>query len=138
MGNKKKEEEAISINQNYYVTAKHKDLIIEKGDIDAYKKLDIAYLEEPFQGEFLYYAMIMANKYDHPQAYYDVYLLLVDIYRKNINDIDENTANLAIEYLLKAYNKNHHQARGEVEDYSIRYDKKTNRKQIIKMYKSWQ
>ena len=71
-----------------------------------------------FDEEFLIYALIMANKYDYPQAYFDVYFYLTNVF-PDISDIDEATANMAISYLLKAKDKGHHQAIDIVEKYNI-------------------
>jgi len=108
--------------------------IIENGDIGSYETLFIAYLDEPYPEEFLYYALIMANQYNYPQAYYDVYNCLCLTYINNLEKMDENTANIAIQYLLKAKELAHHQALDEVKEYNIKYNDKTNKDQIIKIY----
>lgn len=107
-----------------------KSLVLEKGDINAYEDLSIAYLDEPYSEEFLIYALIMANKYDYPQAYFDVYDCIVITYYSDIEKIDDDTANFAISYLLKASTKGHKQAIDMVNEYSIN-DKKSNGKSLI-------
>lgn len=129
------EDEAVTPG-HYGVTSKSKKLVVEQGDVVAYEALQIAYSETLFPEEFLGYAMLMANKYEYPQAYYDVYEYLTGagFYRDDIEEIDNNTANAAMAYLLKAYELGHHQAVEVVEDYEMRYDEATNRQQIIRRF----
>ena len=113
-----------------------KTLVVNKGDTIAYKSLSKEYIDYPFPEEFLYYSFIMANKYDYLQAYFDVYICLTDIYNSNIEKIDNATANLAIEYLLKAYQKGHLQAKDIVESHSIVYDINQNKEEIIRIFRN--
>ena len=124
-------DDAISMNQ-HKLTIEDKRLVVEKGDKRAYNELRIAYLEYPIEDEFLYYAMVMCNKYDDAQACDDIFTWLL-LMHKNINDIDSVTANVAVMYLLKAYRKNNDQAVFVVERHSIVYDEATNREQLIRM-----
>ena len=73
-----------------------KKLVKEKGDIDAYDELSLAELPE---GELLIYSLYMANKYNYPLAYYNVYYSLIRFCSEK--DIDNNTLNLALYYLKK-------------------------------------
>ena len=125
-------DDAISIGHGYKVHIKDQKLVVDKGDKRAYEYLRFAYLEYPIPDEFLYYAMVMANKYDDAQGCYDTFDILVSMHR-NIQDIDSNTANVAVMYLLKAYRKKHHQAVPAVESHSVVYDEATNREQLIRM-----
>jgi hypothetical protein len=125
-------DDAIPMNHGYNVTIKAKRLVVEKGDKGAYNELRIAYLEYPIEDEFLYYAMVMCNKYGDAQACYDTFDRLLWMH-KNIEDIDSDTANVAVAYLLKAYRKKWHQAVDSVERHSIVYDEATNRDQLIRM-----
>jgi TPR repeat protein len=89
-------------------------LALEKGDTDAYETLDIAYLDYP-QGDFFPIAKKMADKYDYPQAYFDVYFQLLKPTRASgttlsLDSCDEKTRKIALSYLIQAYNKGHHQA----------------------------
>ncbi|MCC6726241.1 MAG: hypothetical protein IT258_17170 [Saprospiraceae bacterium] len=77
------------------------------GSIDAYNELRIVYLDSD-AGEFLFYALLMANKHDYPQAYLDVFYALVHGYVGGIEDfdkMDKKTQKLALEYLIKAKKK---------------------------------
>jgi len=44
------------------------------GDTIAYNRLRAVYMNTPHEGEFIFYSIIVANKYHYPLAYYDVYL----------------------------------------------------------------
>lgn len=124
----KKEEDA-PMNQPLRSEKNLKEMVLNNGDTDAYYELSIAYLDHPYQEEFLLYAMIMANKYDYPQAYFDVFDCFVLSYWSDVSKIDEQSANLAIEYLIKAYERGHHQATEMVQKHSI--NKHENSKQQI-------
>lgn len=110
-----------------------KNLVLSKGNVDAYQKLRIAYLDIEFPEEILFYAMIMANKYDYPLAYFDVYQSIVKAFRNDIEAIDEKSASLAIDYLLKASEKKHEQAQDFVEKYSVSNEILDKRALIIKI-----
>jgi hypothetical protein len=129
--NQTKKEEEVTMNQPLRNETDLKKAILIGGDKDAYYELKIAYLDYSYTEEFLLYAMIMANKYDYPQAYFDVYFFLTQVFSRNIKNIDECSAKLAVEYLLKAYEKGHHQAKDIVEKYSITSNE--NSKQQIEL-----
>ncbi|MBZ4037618.1 hypothetical protein K6T82_22845 [Flavobacterium sp. 17A] len=75
------------------------DLVLSKGDTLAYNELKaIHYIgEQKFTG-FLYYAMIMSNKYNYKVASFDVY----DILTIDKKFLDEKTKKIAEEYLQKS------------------------------------
>jgi hypothetical protein len=89
-----------------------KKSVIDHGDIQAYRNLHIEYLNvEFYEGEFLFYSIIMANKYNYPPANYYVYKCLTGLYEHDIRigKIDSTTIGLALSYLrkgasLKEYN----------------------------------
>lgn len=74
-------------------------LVMSKGDTLAYNELKaIHYIgEQKFTG-FLYYALIMSNKYNYKIASYDVY----DILTTNEKFLDKETRSMADEYLIKS------------------------------------
>jgi hypothetical protein len=123
-----------SMNQQTTNQSELKKAILLSGDIAAYQLLNTEYLDYTFPEEFLLYAMIMANKYDYPQAHFDVFTCLTDIYLSDLNQLDEKTASLAIDYLLKAYEKGHHQAKEMVEEYKITSNE-NSRQQIERIFK---
>ena len=126
---------AIHLNQQEESTVTLSDKIILEGDTSAYRSLFIAFLDYRYHEEFLFYAMVMANKYNYPQAYFDVYDFLTNIYLKDVENIDHTTANISTFYLLEAYKKGHHQATDIVKEYSIKYNERTNREQLIRIFK---
>lgn len=89
--------------------------VMEKGDTSAYYDLFVSYLDYSPE-KFLPYALIMANKYNYPQAYYDVYDRLWYLYG-NPDLLDVATKKFALEYLEKAAQKGHAQARQTLEEY---------------------
>ena len=109
-----------SMNSSTTNISQLKQQIIETGDTSAYYDLEIQLLDYKYGNEeLLAYALIMANKYEYPQAYFDVFDCLTAPYLSDISQIDTQTAQLAIEYLLLAADKGHSQAIDIVETYSI-------------------
>lgn len=127
-------ENVFSMNQPSVSESELKEAILYYGNISAYNELSVSYLDHCFQEEFLFYAMIMANKYDYPQAYYDVFDCFLLFYLSDITKIDEQSAKLAIEYLIKANERGHHQAKEIVEKFSITRNK-NSKQQIIMIFK---
>lgn len=123
-----------SMNQPTVSESELKEAILYNGDTSAYYELSVSYFDHSIQEEFLFYSLIMANKYDYPQAYFDVYFYLTQIFSSDINNIDESSANLAIYYLLKANEKGHHQAKDIVEKYSVT-NKENSKQQIERIFK---
>ncbi|MDP5199874.1 hypothetical protein [Flavobacterium sp. DG2-3] len=107
--NKKNEDVAVtSDNSGSYFRRKLDDkklmdslnyLVLNKGDTLAYNELKgIHYIgEQKFSG-FLYYALIMSNKYNYKRASFDVY----DILMIDKEFLDEKTKKMAEEYLMKS------------------------------------
>ncbi len=112
---KQLEEGARTINQpNRSITSIQND-VLSKGDTNAYLELRTAYLDYSPE-EFLFWALIMANKYDYPPAYLDVYYTLLDAYccdvsTGNLDKMDRKTRAMALNYLKAAADKNHKQAK---------------------------
>ena len=127
--------EAISINQPLESEIALKKAVLHEGDIIAYKTLSHASLNYEISEEFLLYAIIMANKYDYPQAYFDVFTELTKVFWDDLTKMDEKSAEIAIEYLIPAAVKGHHQANDMVDNYNIKIDD-NGKEQIIRIYKS--
>ena len=74
-------------------------LVLTKGDTLAYNELKgIHYIgEQKFTG-FLYYALIMSNKYNYEVASFDVY----DILTTDKEFLDDKTKKMAKDYLEKS------------------------------------
>lgn len=123
----------ISMNQSLENENELKKAVMFEGDKKAYRSLSIVYLDYSFSEEFLLYALIMANKYDHPQAYFDVFKCLTGVFFDDLSKMDKNTANIAINYLLIASEKGHKQAKEMVKKFSINSYRDCN-EQILKIY----
>ena len=125
--------EEVSMNQTSKSLSELGSLVIDDGDTLAYYDLSVAYLDMSHPEEFLVYALIMANKYDYPQAHFDVYSCLVNVYYSDITKIDEITATLAIKYLKSAAKKGHEQAQEMVKEFSINDKIIDNKALVIEM-----
>lgn len=77
------------------------------GNIDSYVELKTIYLDYPPE-EFLFWAILMANKYDYPEAYLDVFRSIIYPYGSEypFDKLDKRTKKIAMEYLLLASKKN--------------------------------
>lgn len=94
--------EVIITGNNTRPIDKLKSLVWLKGDTVAYNELDIAYLNEENEEEYLVYSLYMANKYNYPRAYFYVYYCLTSIYENRpTGKIDEETKEMALKYLRK-------------------------------------
>jgi hypothetical protein len=75
---------------------------LSQGDTSAYDQLSLEYMDSP-DNTFLYTALVMANKYEYPQAYMDVYSCLTDLAHQKegteLDSLDARTRSLALEYL---------------------------------------
>ena len=77
-----------------------------RGDTAAYYQLRTAYLDEA-QEDFLFWAMLMANKHDYPAAHLDVYDTLMRAYTggtetTNFTKVDAPTQRLLLHHLTRA------------------------------------
>jgi len=126
--------EWVSMNQPSQCEDILKEAVLYDGNIEAYTELSTAYLDYKISSEFLLYAIIMAHKYNYPQAYFDVYFALIRVFWADLTMIDDMTADMAVEYLIFASEREHHQAKKMVEKHNI--NRKNNSKdQILKIYK---
>jgi TPR repeat protein len=110
-----RKEKGIPVNYSEIPDWELEKLVIEKGDTSAYYDLFVVYLDYSFE-KFLPYALIMANRYNYPQAYYDVYDRLWNLY-ENPDTLDTTTKKMALEYLEKAAKMGHSQAKQTLEEY---------------------
>jgi TPR repeat protein len=79
---------------------------VNGGDSKAYNEFAASFILEERLPELYYYALIMANKYHNGEAYYHLYLILTNT--NNIDGVqlgsdDNDTKNLSLYYLMKAY-----------------------------------
>jgi hypothetical protein len=98
-----------------------KNLILTKGDTTAYYSLKVDYLDDSNEG-LLFWSLVMANKYNFPEAYYDVFFILRNSFNndwsnKSLDNMDNNTREFALKYLTIAANKNSLNAKEDLELY---------------------
>lgn len=73
------------------------------GDTMSYSDACGDFFSNERESEFLFTALIMANKYKYKDAYYDIYTTLTYSYlNESLETLDEDTKCLALYYLLKA------------------------------------
>lgn len=109
-------EKGVSINHipdsiDYFSYVRNlKSEITNRGNIDSYKNLRNIYMDDCQELDMLPYSLIMANKFNHSFAYFDVFVCLVQThYYQNIDDIynleilDYKTRDLALKYLMQSY-----------------------------------
>lgn len=78
-----------------------KEKVISHGSERAYDKLEIAYFDYVIQ-EVMIYSTIMANKYNYPEAYLNVYYNLVTVHENGLEDMSVDLRAIAIQYLKKS------------------------------------
>jgi len=69
---KQQQVEVITMNNTRPIN-ELKELVLLKGDTAAYDELATAYLTDKYNEEYLLYSLVMANKYNYPRAYFQVY-----------------------------------------------------------------
>lgn len=112
---KQNKDNSFSMNQPELEINKLKNLIINKGDTSAYNQLDVAFLDQRHE-EFIIYALVMANKYDYPKAYYDVFSCICDIYGDidKLSYLDSQTRQFALNYLTLSVQKGYEIGKGDL------------------------
>ncbi len=91
------------------------DTALDYGDSKAYNKVSNYYLVNDMDESFLFPALIMANRYHEPAAYFDVYDILCNLrYDSHLEGMDSSSRSMALYYLLKSYELNFSSARFEV------------------------
>lgn len=78
---------------------RHFDSIVNYGDTVIYKQMFRNYFLGGYSEEFLYFAMLMADKYNYASAYIDVYMLI----NSRNSFFTHRMTKLKHYYLLKAY-----------------------------------
>lgn len=91
-----------------------KKKIILNGNKNAYEKLYFAYFDESGKEDFIYYSIVMANKYESPNGCYDVYYGLKFIYNNSLDDMSEDLRSIAIQFLKRAAELNSIRANEEL------------------------
>lgn len=92
---------------------------IHEGDFKAYGEISNAYLVNPQMYELYYYSLVMANKYQCPQAYYHLFIIMNDkasIDGLSLYSDDEVTKNMSLYYLLKSKELGFKQSQFEIDE----------------------
>ncbi len=94
-----------SMNDPYPYSIKELIAMCDSGNTWAFDKLDIAYMDYE-HGDFLPFALKMADEFDYPQAYYEVYIQLLketgdSLTTISLDSCDQDTREKAISYLKK-------------------------------------
>ena len=105
-------------NCHYGYQMELKEKVICNGDKAAYQKLLDIYSDDWNMGDMLSYSIIMANKFDDSDAYYDVFKILISLPRINANKcvsdtcsgigyycLDDKTKKIAVNYFIQAVYK---------------------------------
>lgn len=112
------------------------DDAIDNGNRGAYNRVSNYFIMNQREEEFLFPAMIMANRNNYPDAYFDVYYILAAIrYDKDLERMDSTTRNMALFYLLKSYEMGFRSAGYEAEEIFAKQNKpipKSSDYQILK------
>ena len=88
--------------------------LILKGDKEAYDVLVRAYKLSNRMDETFAYSLIMAFKYNHSSAYYNIYDSFANLYGENtLDSLDEYSKHMALMCLSKAAHMGNIQARKE-------------------------
>jgi hypothetical protein len=103
-------EEWVHTCQTKTPISKLKKDVVLYGDTDAYWELKLKHMDMDLIESLLPYSLLMANKYDYPLAYFDVYNSIILLsYRNSSNHtfdfLDKKTLSLAIEYLKMGSDK---------------------------------
>jgi hypothetical protein len=79
---------------------------IDNGDFKAYNQVSNAYLLSDYPYELYYYSFIMANKFNCPEAYFHLYIIMSE--KSSFDGLvlysdDKRTKGMALYYLLKSW-----------------------------------
>ena len=85
-------------NKKYMDSLRNK--FIAKGDTTAYKEARNIYFIAEEKTGFLFYSLLMSNKYNYKSSCYDIYFILTT---SDKNKLDKETSKMAEYYLFKAY-----------------------------------
>lgn len=93
------------------------NLSINHGDTMAYNKVQSFFTLEMRDNEFLYYSIIMANKYNFRDAYFNVYWTLANPGTgESFDQLDSKTQNLALYYLLMSHELGRENSKYSIEE----------------------
>jgi hypothetical protein len=107
----KRESQIINVSQEE-VADINRELMnaINNGDFESYNLVSNYYILEDKWPEFYFYSLIMANKYNCPEAHYHLYSFLTDkvyIDQVNMYSNDVITRKMSLYHLLKSFELGH-------------------------------
>lgn len=100
------------------ITIEEIKMNVRKGDTNAYNQLAHINLTHP--EDQLFWALLMAHKYDYNLAYFDVFSCLLDAnlcQGYSMDKVDAKSRKMALDYLLIAAKKGHKQSKEIIKDY---------------------
>ena len=93
----------IKRNDDMKLTDSLFNLAISEGDERAYNTVSSDFILTENYKELLYYSLLMANKYNNPEAHFHVFTILSESKDdKSFKDLDSRTRNLALYHLVKS------------------------------------
>lgn len=120
----KKDKQHATKAYNYRAPLNDRELInrlldssIQYGNDKAYARVASYHLLESQGEEFLYFAVIVANKYNDPLAHYHIYDILAHPRNgRALKNQDLRTQNFALYHLLKSYELGEESAKYQIEE----------------------
>jgi hypothetical protein len=104
-------------NKRYYELI---DSALIQGNTNAYNLAATTKITSGIGEEFFFYAFIMANKHNNPEAYFHVYLIIIFSSPENpkeaLESFDSKTRNFALYYLLKSYEMGYEDAKYSINE----------------------
>jgi hypothetical protein len=95
--------EHVKMNKNNKLTDSLLNLAVSKGDEKAYNTAAGNFILDANYEGLLYYSLLMANKYDSPEAHFHIFLILSNPNNgQPFEQLDDKTKNLALYHLVKS------------------------------------
>ncbi len=111
------------------------ELILKKGDKDAYIELYIAYMDYGIE-KFYPYSFVMANTYNDRDAYYNMFFELMVVCRRDTITITDSSAAELMKYFNKAYTLNSVNAKRDYEEAGLS-ENDSDREKVMKLYNTF-
>ncbi|MBC8882566.1 hypothetical protein H9X57_01585 [Flavobacterium piscinae] len=95
--------EYVKMNKNSKLTDSLLNVAISKGDEKVYNTVAGNFILDANYEGLLYYSLMMANKYNSPEAHYHIFLILSNPNNgQPFEQLDDKTKNLALYHLVKS------------------------------------
>ncbi|NMH26467.1 hypothetical protein [Flavobacterium silvaticum] len=125
----------VKVNNDKVKTDSLFAVALNNGDEKAYNDVSANYILASNYKELFYYSIIMANKYDLPEAHYHIFVALINSSPKqNLNLMDEKTKNLALYHLAKSHELGFASAKYSISELFGKNGKIQNSKYYIRAY----